>query len=147
MLEDKTIEKAKSEPESVSQPAGSSLVQGFFYQGPLPHPVILKGFQEINPAYPDRVFALAEHMAKQEFELAKQSNMLADKQLDIKREELHILAEQRKKDFLHLLIVLVIMVAVLITLLLIGASDTANIFTGFCIAAVLVALIKKGARL
>lgn len=38
----------------------TNLVAGEIYNGPLPHPDILKGFQEVNSEYPDRIFKMAE---------------------------------------------------------------------------------------
>lgn len=41
-----------------------NLLAGESYSGPLPHPDILKGFQEINPDYPDKIFSMAEENNK-----------------------------------------------------------------------------------
>ena len=41
-----------------------NLVAGESYSGPLPHPDILRGFQEINPDYPNRIFDMAEENNK-----------------------------------------------------------------------------------
>lgn len=40
-----------------------NVTQQQLYSGPLPHPDTLKGFKEINPDYPDRIFKMAENHA------------------------------------------------------------------------------------
>jgi Predicted membrane protein len=37
--------------------------QSEIYEGPLPHPDIVKAFKEIDPSFPDRIFSMAEKHA------------------------------------------------------------------------------------
>lgn len=41
------------------------------YNGPLPHPSILKGFGEIDSSFPNRIITMAENHAKTEDEVQK----------------------------------------------------------------------------
>lgn len=40
------------------------VLQGQLYNGPIPHPDILKGFAEISPDYPERIMKMAEEHSK-----------------------------------------------------------------------------------
>lgn len=39
--------------------------QNIGFEGPIPHPDILKGYKELDSSFPDRVFRIAENHAKQ----------------------------------------------------------------------------------
>ena len=43
------------------------------YNGPLPHPSILKGFGEIDSSFPNRIITMAENHAKTEDEVQKKN--------------------------------------------------------------------------
>ncbi|MBR5966525.1 MAG: hypothetical protein IK015_10470 [Treponema sp.] len=44
--------------------SASIIQQSSIYQGPVPDPVILQKFKEIDSSYPDRIFKMAEGHAK-----------------------------------------------------------------------------------
>lgn len=54
--------KSKSHKNAIksSSPDGQVQAQHEAYEGPIPHPSILSGLQEINKDFPERVFQMAE---------------------------------------------------------------------------------------
>jgi uncharacterized membrane protein len=140
-----SLVKQESSPVEVGTPsdqvtAHQILEKAMFYQGPVPHPEILKGLKEIDPSYPERVMQMAEKNLDRNFELDKAK-------IELSKDKLDKDFQKTQKFQILFVLVLVFLAAILVFLVLFGVIETANIFIISSFAAVLVALIKKGARL
>ena len=51
------------------------------YNGPLPHPTILKGFAEIDASFPNRIITMAENHAKTEDETQRKIVQINEKSI------------------------------------------------------------------
>jgi uncharacterized membrane protein len=120
--------------QTISHDEAKGIVQkAMSYQGMIPHPDILKDLKELDPSLPDRVIRMAEDTLKRNYEIA-------NKQLDV--------TIAREHGFQRLFVfTLLALIATLVFLVLFGPEAAIVAFIVSAFAAVLVALIKKGARL
>ncbi len=65
----------KDRGADIKVPEGELAVfQRDIHSGPLPHPEILKGYQQIDPSFPERIMAMAEREQEHAHSLEEQRN-------------------------------------------------------------------------
>lgn len=74
----------------VSNPQSARIIEqqftGELHRGPLPHPDTLKGYSEIDPAFPQRILKMAEDEQSHRHEMERQA--LQAQKDDLKRDRL-----------------------------------------------------------
>lgn len=106
------------------------------FNGPLPPPSILQGYEDIQPGFAERIVHMAESESAHRHELERRA---LDADIDATKKEF---LERRIGQILAFLIV-IIMAGIATYLAVIGREITASVFGGPAIAAIVGAFLSR----
>lgn len=68
------VQKALTKPlkKRNKSPRVNELVSSEFFEGPIPHPIILRQYEQISPGAADRILAMAERQSQHRQELERE---------------------------------------------------------------------------
>lgn len=125
--------KSKSPAKPASQQPASSVTQHNSFQvretfvGPVPHPSILQGYEEIVPGAAERIIAMAE------------SDMRHQQELE--REALRLAGSQAKRGQIFAFVLSIIAFVACIFALMMGSEKAAIVIAGITIGALVAAFV------